>query len=101
MLYYKKLIDKKMATVYGTVEIDKDGVVKGLTKEQEKEFANVPGFEFEEEKKTTRKQTASTSKEEPKEEPKEEEKKASTRKTTSTTRKSTARKTTAKKDENK
>ena len=97
MLYYKKLIDKKMATVYGTVEIDKDGVVKGLTKEQEKEFANVPGFEFEEEKKTTRKQTASTSKEEPK----EEEKKASTRKTTSTTRKSTARKTTAKKDENK
>lgn len=90
MLYYKKLIDKKMATVYGTVEIDKDGVVKGLTKEQEKEFANVPGFEFEEEKKTTRKQSASTSKEEPK----EEEKKTSTRK-------STARKTTAKKDENK
>ena len=85
MLYYKKLIDKKMATVYGTVEIDKDGVVKGLTKEQEKEFANVPGFEFEEEKKTTRKQSASTSK--------EEEKK--------TTRKSTARKTTAKKDETK
>ncbi|XWX31055.1 hypothetical protein QQJTAHRA_CDS0053 [Staphylococcus phage PG-2021_29] len=97
MLYYKKLIGKKMATVYGTVEIDKDGVVKGLTKEQEKEFENVPGFELEEEKKTTRKQTASTSKEEPK----EEEKKASTRKTTSTTRKSTARKTTAKKDENK
>ncbi|BDA82329.1 hypothetical protein [Staphylococcus phage vB_SsapH-Golestan-105-M] len=94
MLYYKKLLDKKMATVYGTVEIDKDGVVKGLTKEQEKEFANVPGFEFEEEKKTTRKQSASTSKEE---EPKEEEKKT-TRKTTSTTKKSTARKTTAKKD---
>ncbi|QDJ97442.1 hypothetical protein PALS1_008 [Staphylococcus phage PALS_1] len=93
MLYYKKLLDKKMATVYGTVEIDKDGVVKGLTKEQEKEFANVPGFEFEEEK-TTRKQSASTSKEEPK----EEEKKASTRKATSTTKKSTARKTTAKKD---
>ncbi|ARM69153.1 hypothetical protein [Staphylococcus phage Stab22] len=90
MLYYKKLIDKKMATVYGTVEIDKDGVVKGLTKEQEKEFANVPGFEFKEEKKTTRKQSASTSKEEPK----EEEKKTSTRKTT-------ARKTTAKKDETK
>lgn len=96
MLYYKKLIDKKMATVYGTVEIDKDGVVKGLTKEQEKEFANVPGFEFEEEKKTTRKQTTSTSKEE---EPKEEEKKTSTRKSTS--RKTTARKTTAKKDETK
>lgn len=76
MLYYKKLIGKKMATVYGTVEIDKDGVVKGLTKEQEKEFENVPGFELEEEKKTTRK-------------------------TTSTTRKSTTRKTTAKKDENK
>lgn len=92
MLYYKKLIDKKMATVYGTVEIDKDGVVKGLTKEQEKEFANVPGFEFEEEKKTTRKQSASTSK---------EEEKKTTRKSTSTTRKSTARKTTAKKDENK
>ncbi|ARM69366.1 hypothetical protein vBSauS24_12 [Staphylococcus phage vB_Sau_S24] len=89
MLYYKKLIDKKMATIYGTVDIDKDGVVKGLTKEQEKEFANVPGFEFEEEKKTTRKQSASTSKEEPK----EEEKK--------TTRKSTTRKTTAKKDETK
>lgn len=77
MLYYKKLIGKKMATIYGTVEIDKDGVVKGLTKEQEKEFENVPGFEL------------------------EEEKKASTRKTTSTTRKSTERKTTAKKDENK
>lgn len=92
MLYYKKLIDKKMATVYGTVEIDKDGVVKGLTKEQEKEFANVPGFEFEEEKKTTRKQSASTSK---------EEEKKTTRKSTSTTRKSTARKTTAKKDETK
>src|SRR5699024_17949 len=98
MLYYKKLIGKKMATVYGTVDIDKDGVVKGLTKEQEKEIANVPGFEFEEEKKTTRKQSASTSKEE---EPKEEEKKASTRKPTSTTRKATARKRTAKKDENK
>lgn len=81
-----------MATVYGTVEIDKDGVVKGLTKEQEKEFANVPGFEFEEEKKTTRKQSASTSK---------EEEKKTTRKSTSTTRKSTARKTTAKKDETK
>ena len=92
MLYYKKLIDKKMATVYGTVEIDKDGVVKGLTKEQEKEFANVPGFEFEEENKTTRKQSASTSK---------EEEKKTTRKSTSTTRKSTARKTTAKKDETK
>ena len=92
MLYYKKLIDKKMATVYGKVEIDKDGVVKGLTKEQEKEFANVPGFEFEEEKKTTRKQSASTSK---------EEEKKTTRKSTSTTRKSTARKTTAKKDETK
>ena len=92
MLYYKKLIDKKMATVYGTVEIDKDGVVKGLTKGQEKEFANVPGFEFEEEKKTTRKQSASTSK---------EEEKKTTRKSTSTTRKSTARKTTAKKDETK
>ena len=92
MLYYKKLIDKKMDTVYGTVEIDKDGVVKGLTKEQEKEFANVPGFEFEEEKKTTRKQSASTSK---------EEEKKTTRKSTSTTRKSTARKTTAKKDETK
>lgn len=89
MLYYKKLTGKKMATIYGTVEIDKDGVVKGLTKEQEKEFANVPGFEFKEEKKTTRKQSASTSKEEPK----EEEKK--------TTRKTTARKTTAKKDETK
>lgn len=76
MLYYKKLIGKKMATVYGTVEIDKDGVVKGLTKEQEKEFENVPGFELEEEKKTTRK-------------------------TTSTTKKTTTRKTTAKKDENK
>lgn len=97
MLYYKKLLNTKMATIYGTVDIDKDGVVKGLTREQEKEFANVPGFEFEEEKKTTRKQSTSTSKEEPK----EEEKKASTRKTTSTTRKSTARKTTAKKDENK
>ena len=90
MLYYKKLVGKKMATIYGTVEIDKDGVVKGLNKEQEKEFANVPGFEFEEEKKTTKKQSATTNKEEPK----EEEKKASTRK-------STARKTTAKKDENK
>lgn len=76
MLYYKKLIGKKMATIYGTVEIDKDGVVKGLTKEQEKEFENVPGFELEEENKTTRK-------------------------TTSTTKKTTTRKTTAKKDENK
>lgn len=76
MLYYKKLIGKKMATIYGTVEIDKDGVVKGLTKEQEKEFENVPGFELEEEKKTTRK-------------------------TTSTTKKTTTHKTTAKKDENK
>lgn len=76
MLYYKKLIGKKMATIYGTVEIDKDGVVKGLTKEQEKEFENVPGFELEEEKKTTSK-------------------------TTSTTKKTTTRKTTAKKDENK
>lgn len=97
MLYYKKLPDKKMATIYGTVEIDKNGVVKGLNKEQEKEFANVPGFELKEEKKTTKKQSATTNKEEPK----EEEKKVSTRKTTSTTRKSTARKTTAKKDENK
>lgn len=97
MLYYKKLLNTKMATIYGTVEIDKDGVVKGLTKEQEKEFANTPGFDFEEEKKqATRKQTTSTSKDE---EPKEEEKKASTRKTTGTTRKTTTRKTTAKKDE--
>ena len=76
MLYYNKLTGKKMATIYGTVEIDKDGVVKGLTKEQEKEFENVPGFELEEEKKTTRK-------------------------TTSATKKTTTRKTTAKKDENK
>lgn len=97
MLKYERT-NIQMATVHGTLEIDDKGVVKGLTQEQEKEFANVPGFEFEEQKKTVKKQSAPTSKEE---EPKEGEKKASTRKSTSTTRKSTARKTTSKKDENK
>lgn len=89
MLKYERT-NIQMATVHGTLEIDDKGVVKGLTKEQEKEFANVPGFEFEEEKKTTKKQTTSTNKAEPK----EEEKKTSTRK-------STARKTTTKKSEDK
>lgn len=89
MLKYERT-NIQMATVHGTLEIDDNGVVKGLTQEQEKEFANVPGFEFEEEKKTTKKQTTSTNKAEPK----EEEKKTSTRK-------STARKTTTKKSEDK
>lgn len=89
MLKYERN-NLQMATVHGTLEIDDKGVVKGLTQEQEKEFANVPGFEFEEPKKTTKKQSASANKAEPK----EEEKKTSTRK-------STARKTTTKKSEDK
>lgn len=95
MLKFTKNKAEKIATIHGTLTIKEDGTVEGLTPEQEKSFANVPGFEFTEDKKSAPK------KEDTKEEPKEEEKKASTRKSTSTTRKSTTRKTTAKKDEDK
>lgn len=95
MLKFTKNKAEKIATIHGTLTIKEDGTVEGLTPEQEKSFANVPGFEFTEDKKPAPK------KEDTKEEPKEEEKKASTRKSTSTTRKSTTRKTTAKKDEDK
>lgn len=95
MLKFTKNKAEKIATIHGTLTIKEDGTVEGLTPEQEKSFANVPGFEFTEDKKPAPK------KEDTKEEAKEEEKKASTRKSTSTTRKSTTRKTTAKKDEDK
>lgn len=95
MLKFTKNKAEKIATIHGTLTIKEDGTVEGLTPEQEKSFANVPGFEFTEDKKPAPK------KEDTKEEPKEEEKKASTRKSTSTTRKTTTRKTTAKKDEDK
>lgn len=91
MLKFTKNKAEKIATIHGTLTIKEDGTVEGLTPEQEKSFANVPGFEFTEDKKPAPK----------KEDTKEEEKKASTRKSTSTTRKSTTRKTTAKKDEDK
>lgn len=91
MLKYIKNKTNKLATIYGTLTVKEDGTVEGLTAEQEKSFANIPGFDFEEEKKqATRKQTTATSKDK---EPKEEEKKASTRKSTGTTRKTTVKKT--------
>lgn len=86
MLYFKKFANKKVATVHGEIEIDEEGKVKGLTAEQEKEFADTPGFEYEEKKQPAKKQ-----------EPKEEESKPAPKKTTA--RKTTTRKTTTKKDE--
>lgn len=74
--YYKDV--KNMATPFGNVEI-KDGIVKGLTKTQEKEFANLPGFEYTEDKQETKK-----------EEPKK-----------TTPKKTTTRKTSTKKQEDK
>ena len=88
MLNYTKT-NIEMATPYGKVTIDDKGKVNGLTKEQEKEFANLNGFTSTEDK---------TSK--PKKETKEESKKEDTKPKT-TTRKTSTRKTTTKKSENK
>lgn len=93
MLKYNKSKTNKMATIYGNLTIKEDGTVEGLTAEQEKEFANIPGFEYTEDKKPApKKETKQEDKEENKQEPK---------KTTSTAKKTTARKTTTKKTEEK
>lgn len=88
MLNYTKT-NIEMATPYGKVTIDDKGKVNGLTKEQEKEFANLNGFTYTEDKKS-----------QPKKETKEESKKEDTKLKT-TTRKTSTRKTTTKKSENK
>lgn len=88
MLNYTKT-NIEMATPYGKVTIDEKGKVNGLTKEQEKEFANLNGFTYTEDKKA-----------QPKKETKEESKKEDTKPKT-TTRKTSTRKTTTKKSENK
>lgn len=88
MLNYTKT-NIEMATPYGKVTIDDKGKVNGLTKEQEKEFANLNGFTYTEDKK-------SQPKKETKEETKEEDTKPKT-----TTRKTSTRKTTTKKSEDK
>lgn len=88
MLNYTKT-NTEMATPYGKVTIDDKGKVNGLTKEQEKEFANLNGFTYTEDKKS-----------QPKKETKEESKKEDTKPKT-TTRKTSTRKTTTKKSENK
>ena len=87
MLNYTKT-NIEMATPYGKVTIDDKGKVNGLTKEQEKEFANLNGFTYTEDKKS-----------QPKKETKEESKKEDTKPKT-TTRKTSTRKTTTKKSEN-
>ena len=88
MLNYTKT-NIEMATPYGKVTIDDKGKVNGLTKKQEKEFANLNGFTYTEDKKS-----------QPKKETKEESKKEDTKPKT-TTRKTSTRKTTTKKSENK
>lgn len=88
MLNYTKT-NIEMATPYGKVTIDDKGKVNGLTKEQEKEFANLKGFTYTEDKKS-----------QPKKETKEESKKEDTKPKT-TTRKTSTRKTTTKKSEDK
>ncbi|AJA42187.1 hypothetical protein [Staphylococcus phage vB_SepM_ phiIPLA-C1C] len=88
MLNYTKT-NIEMATPYGKVTIDDKGKVNGLTKEQEKEFANLNGFTYTEDKKS-----------QPKKETKEESKKEDTKPKT-TTRKTSTRKTTTKKSEDK
>ena len=88
MLNYTKN-NIEMATPYGKVTIDDKGKVNGLTKEQEKEFANLNGFTYTEDKKS-----------QPKKETKEESKKEDTKPKT-TTRKTSTRKTTTKKSEDK
>lgn len=80
MLNYTKT-NIEMATPYGKVTIDDKGKVNGLTKEQEKEFANLNGFTYTEDKKS---------------QPKKEDTKPKT-----TTRKTSTRKTTTKKSEDK
>lgn len=73
MLRFNQLRNIKMATIHGEVEVDSEGLVKGLTEEQEKTFKDIPGFEYEE---TQKKATVS------KEEPKKEVAKKTTRRTT-------------------
>jgi len=78
MLRFNQLRNIKMATIHGEVEVDSEGLVKGLTDEQEKTFKDIPGFEYEEAQKK-----APVSKEEPKKvEPKKEVAKKTTRRTT-------------------
>lgn len=91
MLYFHRP-NIKIATVHGELEVDENGKVTGLTKAQEKEFKDIVGYTYEEEKATTKK---TTKKEEDKQED-VEEKKPTTRKTT---RKTTTRKTTKKEEE--
>ncbi len=88
MLHYYKP-NLKIATIYGEITVDENGKVSGLTKTQEKDFKDILGYTYTEDKKPQAK------KEEPKEENKEEVKTEPKKKTT----RRTTRKTTTKKDE--
>jgi len=71
MLKFTKITNIEMATIHGTVKVEEDGTVKGLTPEQEKSFANSVGFIYTEEKAPAKetKPTDSNSDEEVKKEP--------------------------------
>ncbi|AAX92424.1 DNA topoisomerase I [Staphylococcus phage Twort] len=88
MLHYHKP-NLTIATIHGEITVDENGKVSGLTKTQEKDFKDVVGYTYAEDKKPQPK------KEEPKEENKEEVKTEPKKKTT----RKTTRKTTTKKDE--
>lgn len=51
MLVNEKNANQKVATIYGVIEFNEKGEVKGLTQAQEKELAKLPGYKYVEEKK--------------------------------------------------
>lgn len=89
MLKYNGKVNTKIQTVVGEVEVDKFGLVKNLSKEQEEVLSNGFNFEKAEEPKKQETETKETS-----------TKTKETSKPKTTTRRTT-RKTTTKKDESK
>lgn len=92
MLKYNGKANTKIQTVVGEVEVDKFGLVKNLSKEQEEVLSNGFNFEKAEEPKKQERETKETS-------TKTKENKETSKPKTSTRR--TTRKATTKKDESK
>lgn len=91
MLYNELLRNTTLSTDYGIKDVDEIGVVKGLTKTQEKEISNLRGFIYKEDAKQEQKKETTTNTAKEKQDDKKEEPKSKTTKKTTATKSSTAK----------
>lgn len=98
MLKYNGKANTKIQTVVGEVEVDKFGLVKDLSKEQEEVLSN--GFNFEKAEESKKQETEAKGTSTKAKENKETDKSKETSKPKTSTRRTT-RKATTKKDESK